>query len=89
MGTTRDGEEDSLEETAEEILAELWPLHAAARDGDAARVAQILEGGADPTERDGGGRTAYMLARERGARDALKNGKQNNTPTLRRRHGCP
>ena len=72
VGTTRDGEEDSLEETAEEILAELWPLHAAARDGDAARVAQILEGGADPTERDGGGRTAYMLARERGARDAFR-----------------
>jgi len=59
-------------ETAEEILAEIWPLHAAARDGDVARVAQLLDGGADPAEQDGEGRTAYMLARERGARDAFR-----------------
>jgi len=59
-------------ETAEEILAEIWPLHAAARDGDAALVAQLLDAGADPAEQDGEGRTAYMLARERGARDAFR-----------------
>lgn len=35
-------------------------------------MAELLDGGADPAEQDGEGRTAYMLARERGARDAFR-----------------
>ena len=62
---------DVVEEAAV-VAVGVAQLHAAARDGDAARVAELLDGGADPAEQDGEGRTAYMLARERGARDAFR-----------------
>ncbi|KAK9834023.1 hypothetical protein WJX81_003953 [Elliptochloris bilobata] len=52
------------------------PLHRAARTGDATKVAQLLEAGADPALPDSRGRTAYALApagaEGREARDAFR-----------------
>ena len=47
-------------------------LHAAARAGDAARVASMLEGGADPTACDLRGRPPYLVARTKDVRDAFR-----------------
>jgi ankyrin repeat protein len=47
-------------------------LHAAAWQGDAARIAQLLAGGADPNSRDGHGRTALMVATFAKRREAVR-----------------
>jgi hypothetical protein len=48
------------------------PLHAAARAGDAAAVAVLLAGGADPGARNVRGRVAYSVAASRETRDAFR-----------------
>jgi ankyrin repeat protein len=47
-------------------------LHAAAWQGDAARIAQLLAGGADPSSRDGHGRTPLHVATFAQRREAVR-----------------
>ena len=48
------------------------PLHTAARAGNAAEVASLLAGGADPGVRNVRGRVAYSVAANRQTRDAFR-----------------
>ena len=48
------------------------PLHTAARAGNAAEVASLLAGGADPGVRNVRGRVAYSVAASRQTRDAFR-----------------
>ncbi|KAK9810990.1 hypothetical protein WJX73_003812 [Symbiochloris irregularis] len=47
-------------------------LHTAAREGDTARVTELLEGGADPTVQGDEGRTAYAVATNKAVRDLFR-----------------
>lgn len=47
-------------------------LHAAAAAADEARIAELLDEGADPTERDGKGRVPFYLCDTQGAREAFR-----------------
>ncbi len=53
-------------------LAAYEGLHAAAAEGDAARVGALLRGGADPDARDGRGRTPFHVAAHGGHREAMR-----------------
>lgn len=48
------------------------PLHAAAATSDEARIAELLDEGADPTQRDSKGRVPYYLCETQGAREAFR-----------------
>ena len=54
------------------LQASQTPLHRAARAGDEARVAALLDGGADVTARDSRGRTPYLAASTKEVRDAFR-----------------
>ena len=57
---------------AEERRARQYPLIAAVLDGDAARVAELLDGGADVNQTDETGKTAFDYAFEKGEREIAK-----------------
>lgn len=48
------------------------PLHRHAKAGLPDKVLECLEAGADPSERDASGRTAYQVAADKPTRDALR-----------------
>ncbi|ESQ36824.1 hypothetical protein EUTSA_v10007219mg [Eutrema salsugineum] len=48
------------------------PLHEAAKSGDCERVLELLEEGMDPCARDERGRTPYMVANEKEARNTFR-----------------
>lgn len=56
---------------AAEALSPEEQLREAARQGDAARVAQLLAAGAEPAAAGEGGVTALMLAAESGSAEAV------------------
>ena len=65
-------EEEVAEDENAEGPKDETELHEATREGDVARVSSLLEGGADPCEKDLRGRPPYLLAKTKEVRDAYR-----------------
>lgn len=65
-------EPNRIEEDLGDVTGTSTPLHEAAKSGDCERVLELLEEGLDPCAKDERGRTPYMLANEKEARNTFR-----------------